>query len=231
MIRAALTATGLLSLTIAGALAPRPESQVNYAAIPPAPEEVVKQLEICKIPLAQAVETAVKSTGGMAKTASVKVDNGLATIEVLVYGNGKCQRVLVDGQSGAVQSTTEVPRFAGEPVSGQWTELPSGLKYYDLAVGTGEKPVDPMTTVTVLYTGWLVDGTKFDSSVDRNKPYVKPLGEVIKGLTEGISTMRVGGKRKLIIPPKLAYGNKGFGDRVPPRATLVFDIELLGISK
>src|SRR5215203_2611578 len=110
MIRAALFAAGLLSLPIAALVAPLG----NYTAIPPSPEEIATQLATSKISLAQAVETAVKSTGGAAKFAEVKVGNGIATIEVLVYGNGKCQRVTVDGESGEIKSTVEIPRFAGE---------------------------------------------------------------------------------------------------------------------
>lgn len=108
---------------------------------------------------------------------------------------------------------------------------PSGLKYLDLVEGTGATP-EAGQTVTVHYTGTLEDGKKFDSSRDRNQPFSFQIdaGQVIKGWDEGISTMKVGGRRQLIIPPDLAYGSRGAGRVIPPNSTLIFDVELLGIS-
>jgi peptidylprolyl isomerase len=107
----------------------------------------------------------------------------------------------------------------------------SGLRYVDIEKGEGEIP-EKGQTVVVHYTGSLADGTKFDSSRDRDRPFSFKLGEgqVIKGWEEGISTMRVGGRRQLIIPPELGYGQKGAGGVIPPNATLIFDVELLKIS-
>lgn len=107
----------------------------------------------------------------------------------------------------------------------------SGLQYQDLKGGTGALAIVG-SAVTVHYTGWLEDGTKFDSSVDRAQPFAFVLGrgQVIKGWDEGVLSMRVGGKRKLIIPSDLGYGDRGFGTVIPPRATLVFEVELLRIS-
>jgi FKBP-type peptidyl-prolyl cis-trans isomerase FkpA len=108
---------------------------------------------------------------------------------------------------------------------------PSGLRYEELTEGTGAvaKAGD---SVKVHYTGWLTDGTKFDSSLDRNSPFSFKLGagRVIKGWDEGVAGMKVGGKRKLHIPAKLGYGSQGAGGVIPPGAELVFDVELLGIS-
>lgn len=108
---------------------------------------------------------------------------------------------------------------------------PSGLQYIDLVEGTGEMPQTGQT-VTVHYTGTLEDGRKFDSSRDRNQPFQFPIGagRVIKGWDEGLSTMKVGGQRRLIIPPELGYGARGAGGVIPPNATLIFDVELLGIQ-
>ncbi len=122
--------------------------------------------------------------------------------------------------------------------SGKVVTTPSGLKYNDLKVGTGAKAVKG-SKVQVHYTGWLFEkgkrGKKFDSSVDRGKPFIvdglgTPAAHVIPGWNEGIQGMKVGGKRELIIPPRLAYGDRGFSTVIPPNATLDFEIELLAIA-
>lgn len=106
----------------------------------------------------------------------------------------------------------------------------SGLQYVEIEAGTGATP-QAGQTVTVHYTGTLEDGTKFDSSRDRNRPFSFRLGQgqVIQGWDEGLSTMKVGGRRQLIIPPDLGYGARGVGP-IPPNSTLIFDVELLSIS-
>jgi FKBP-type peptidyl-prolyl cis-trans isomerase FkpA len=108
--------------------------------------------------------------------------------------------------------------------------MQDGLKYTDDQVGTGAVATAGKTAV-VHYTGWLLDGTKFDSSRDRNQPFSFPLGagQVIKGWDEGVAGMKVGGKRTLIVPPALGYGARGAGGVIPPNATLKFDVELLDV--
>ena len=110
------------------------------------------------------------------------------------------------------------------------TTTASGIKYEDVKVGTGETATAGRT-VSVHYTGWLTDGKKFDSSKDRGKPFEFPLGggRVIKGWDEGVQGMKVGGVRKLTIPASLGYGSRGAGGVIPPDATLVFEVELLGV--
>ena len=115
--------------------------------------------------------------------------------------------------------------------SGDTVTTPTGLQYEDLVVGDGERAREGATAV-VHYTGWLTDGSKFDSSVDRGEPFEFPIGQgrVIQGWDEGVATMRVGGKRKLTIPSELAYGDRGVGGVIPPGATLVFEVELLDLK-
>ena len=107
----------------------------------------------------------------------------------------------------------------------------SGLEYVDTVVGTGDSPKKGQQ-VSVHYTGRLTNGQKFDSSVDRGQPFMFTIGigQVIKGWDEGVMSMQVGGKRTLTIPPELGYGARGAGSVIPPNATLVFDVELLGIK-
>lgn len=110
-------------------------------------------------------------------------------------------------------------------------ETESGLKYEELETGDGDT-AEAGQQVTVHYTGWLEDGTKFDSSLDRNNPFQFKLGMgmVIAGWDEGVAGMQVGGKRKLTIPADLGYGERGAGGVIPPNATLIFDVELLAVN-
>ena len=124
-----------------------------------------------------------------------------------------------------------VPAFAAQEAKKTETTA-SGLKYVDVVVGKGASPTAGKM-VKVHYTGTLENGKKFDSSVDRNEPFsfTIGLGQVIQGWDEGVMTMKVGGKRKLIIPSKLGYGARGAGGVIPPNATLLFDVELLDVAK
>ena len=127
-------------------------------------------------------------------------------------------------------STTAMAQAAGKPMT-----TPSGLQITDSKVGTGASP-KPGQICVMHYTGWLYEngakGKKFDSSVDRGQPFEFPIGQgrVIAGWDEGVATMKVGGKRTLIIPPALGYGARGAGGVIPPNATLIFDVELLGVK-
>jgi FKBP-type peptidyl-prolyl cis-trans isomerase FkpA len=105
------------------------------------------------------------------------------------------------------------------------------MKIEKITTGTGAAPKKG-DTVTVHYTGWLTDGTKFDSSVDRNDPFAFVLGagQVIRGWDEGVAKLKVGEKAKLTIPPEMAYGDEGYPGAIPPKATLIFEVELLSIS-
>jgi FKBP-type peptidyl-prolyl cis-trans isomerase FkpA len=128
---------------------------------------------------------------------------------------------------GNAQTNTSPTKVTGKP-----TSTASGLQYWDIMVGTGATAVAGKP-VSVHYTGWLTDGKKFDSSLDRGQPFTFPLGggKVIKGWDEGVAGMKVGGKRQLRIPPELGYGARGAGGVIPPNATLIFDVELLDVGK
>ena len=117
-------------------------------------------------------------------------------------------------------------------VTGKPKTTASGLQYWDITVGTGATAAAGKT-VKVHYTGWLTNGKKFDSSLDRGEPFAFSLGagQVIKGWDEGVAGMKIGGKRQLKIPPELGYGARGAGNAIPPNSTLIFDVELLDVGK
>ena len=127
------------------------------------------------------------------------------------------------------------PGVASAQNIGKVVTTPSGLQIIDTKIGTGPSP-KPGQICVMHYTGWLYEngqkGKKFDSSVDRNEPFTFPIGQgqVIRGWDEGVGSMKVGGKRTLIIPPALGYGARGAGGVIPPNATLLFDVELLAVK-
>jgi peptidylprolyl isomerase len=162
-------------------------------------------------------------------------------VVVLVAGLGLVATVAACGGNDAEASPTPSASLAQSPsgtqaaggppaVSGEPTTTASGLQFIDVKVGDGASPQTGQTVV-VHYTGWLANGTKFDSSVDRGQPFsfVIGTGQVIKGWDEGVATMKVGGKRRLIIPPELGYGANDYGP-IPGNAQLIFDVELIQIK-
>lgn len=124
------------------------------------------------------------------------------------------------------------PNARPAAVNAETVKTASGLSYQEVRVGTGSAPVNGKQ-VKVHYTGWLENGTKFDSSVDRGEPFVFNIGvgQVIPGWDEGVISMKTGGKRRLTVPAKLGYGEQGAGGVIPPNATLIFDVELLDVEK
>lgn len=154
----------------------------------------------------------------------------LATLGVACGSSSDSEATKVTEPTQTIKATeiiepTEVTMEEGT------TTTESGLQIKVLVVGTGEAATAGKTAV-VHYTGWLLDGTKFDSSVDRGTPFEFALGagRVIKGWDEGVATMNIGGKVELIIPPDLGYGAQGAGGVIPPNATLKFEVELLGLK-
>jgi FKBP-type peptidyl-prolyl cis-trans isomerase len=215
---------GVLTLSALVAVA-----QTDYSKLPdPKPRHA--ELSERKTRLADAVLAAEKATGGIAARAEAVERDGKAVYELEVYTADSARRVTVDAESGAVIENRS-SLLPGDPITGDLTTTASGLQFAIIREGTGEKPEGPTATVKVHYSGWLVDGSKFDSSVDRGQPASFPLNGVIKGWTEGVGDMKVGEKRKLVIPFALAYGEQGRPPRIPPKALLVFDVELLEIVK
>ena len=139
--------------------------------------------------------------------------------------------VVIVALVAAVVAYFFVPGLPGGTGAGGEVTTASGLKYTDLVVGTGPSP-RPGQIAVVQYTGTLTNGTKFDSSLDHGQPYEFPLGrgQVIKGWDEGVATMKVGGKRHLVVPPALGYGPVGSPPKIPGNATLLFDVELLDVK-
>jgi peptidylprolyl isomerase len=152
-------------------------------------------------------------------------------LSVLLFCSFVAGAAAQDGGSTGSATSKVQPNKKSRTRTGKEVKTASGLRYVDLKVGAGVAP-RPGQKVTVHYTGTLTNGKKFDSSRDRNQPFtfVIGVGQVIKGWDEGVMTMKIGGRRKLIVPPGLGYGARGAGGDIPPNATLIFDVELLGVQ-
>ncbi len=178
---------------------------------------------------------AKKLNNGILVSIGVVLICGVVLLSTVIFGNGSQEKALaseaIDTTPTTAQNTnSQLETTIAMDLSNAVT-TESGLKYIVVKEGDGATP-QKGNNVTVHYTGTLEDGTKFDSSRDRNSPFSFKIGvgQVIKGWDEGVGTMKVGEQRILIIPPELGYGSRGAGGVIPPNATLIFDVELLKVS-
>ena len=217
------------AVTITSALLGSPQSA--YEAIPPDPYQMEQTLSAARVDAAKAITIATAEVMGSCSSLVAQVTGNKVNYLITVYSSGKNHEILVDGSTGAIMQNTEKNRFPGEDIGDlEVITTPEGLMYVDLVEGDGAMPPNSSANVTVHYSGYLTDGTKFDSSLDKGQPITFPLNGVIPGWTKGVGSMKIGGKRKLIIPYAMAYGANGRPPVIPPKATLIFDVELLEIK-
>ena len=221
--------TGLMMTALACAMMTPQGEEADYSRIPPDPVEVERQLLAFPMSLTEAIDIAQEVVGGYAISAMIRMDRDIPVVEVVAFAEGRKQVLVIDASAGVVAERRDVPRFPGEPVTGNWIERESGLKYYELKVGEGAQPTGDDATVKMEFTAWFVDGRKLDSSADRGTPITTQVNRLLKGWSEGIRDMREGGKRKLIIPADLAFGEAGNPPMIPPKATMIIDLELVEV--
>jgi FKBP-type peptidyl-prolyl cis-trans isomerase len=220
------------SALAAGALVRQANPGFDYRTVPPPHAETEEELRTRGIGLTEAIEIAERETGGgvAAAAAYIRREAPLDAIRVLVHHDfGTATRFILDADTGTVLERIEVPRLPGDPVQGELIDGPDGVRWYVLAEGAGDPPPTDDSNVQIEYTGWLLDGTQFDASMDIGRPLTLPLSTFLPGWSAGMRDMRPGERRKLIIGPEGAFGGMGNPPAIPPNATLVIDVTLLKV--
>ena len=223
--------TTILAGAVVSAVAAVSGAQMDLTSLPPEPAQCKTQIEACAKSLPECVAIAEKETGGVASEAQLLYDADPVQALVTLYSDSARHEVTVNATNGAILKSDTSGRFPGwnlaEDAKMETTD--SGLMYFIVQEGKGSTPKAESSRVEVHYTGYFVDGRKFDSSVDRGQTATFGLNQVIRGWTEGVGMMKEGEKRKLVIPGKLAYGPRGRPGSIPPNAMLVFDVELIKV--
>lgn len=209
-------------------------AEPDYSKLPPDTRRLAKMTQDAKFGLVAAVTAAENETKAKAVSAELVRKDAGAIVLVRLVGNDKLFDVTVDAASGSIldkkDSELTAPVIPGEAVSGEPVTLPSGVQFYDIKVGSGDSPSTPAHLARYHTTGYLVDGRKFWSSLDSGQTLDGPVGNYVRGMQEGLMTMKPGGKRKILIPYELGYGEAGKPPTIPRRAMLVFDIELIAVA-
>ncbi len=203
----------------------------DYRTVPPPHARTEARLREASIGLRRAIEIAVAETGGgiVASAAHVRREEPLDAISLLVHHDGQATGLLLESRTGAVLERWSVPRLPGAAVVGEPVAGPGGVSWYVLEEGRGDPPPTGDSNVRIEYDGWLLDGTRFDSSRDIGRPVTLPLSNFLPGWAAGMRDMRPGERRKLIVPPDGAFGGMGNPPMIPPDATLVIDVTLLKV--
>lgn len=226
-----LAAAGASAVVVSGlALAAAPG--FDYLRIPAPHAETEAFLRERGVSLAEAIEIVEAETaGGVVADISFATDaTPWDTIIALVYhGDGLATRFHLDGDTGGVIESFDVPRLPGWEVDGDAVVGANGASWWTVEAGDGDAAPAPTSNVRMEYTGYLLDGSVFDSSVEIGRPITVPIGSLLPGWSEGMSDMVAGERRKIIVPPQLAFGSIGSPPKIPADATLVLDVELLKI--
>ncbi len=220
---------GLAAATLACAVMAPQADERDYSILPSKPSETEQRLIAFPMSLTQAIDMAQEEVGGYAMSAEIHMDRMPASVEVLAYAQGKAKLVVIDAEAQMIEEVRDVPRFPGWAVDGDWIETESGLMYYELKLGEGLQPPDRAALLKMEYTAYFVDGRKLDSSADRGTPLETMANSLPDGWAEGMLGMNAGGKRKLIVPASLAFGEEGNPPVIPPNATIIIDVELIQV--